>query len=138
MPTSRLGYYNSFYPDLLYLDSRGSNGRLPTDYEMNLSLSYNFNVGPVTITPQAYIFNLINRQTVTGTDQRYNIFGNFVTTKSSPFYGQAGIEPGKFDPVSKITCPQSATAPCSDNVDYRKATTRVAARLFRAALKISF
>jgi hypothetical protein len=138
VPTSRLGYYNSFYPDLLYLDSRGSNGRLPTDYEMNLSLSYNFNVGPVTITPQAYIFNLINRQTVTGTDQRYNIFGNFVTTKSSPFYGQAGIEPGKFDPVSKITCPQSATAPCSDNVDYRKATTRVAARLFRAALKISF
>ena len=29
VPTSRLGYYNSFYPDLLYLDQRGSNGRLP-------------------------------------------------------------------------------------------------------------
>ena len=137
-PTSRLGYYNSFYPDLLYLDQRGSNGRLPTDYEMNLSLAYNWNIGPVTITPQMYVFNLINRQTVTGIDQRFNIFGNYVTTKGSPFYGQAGIEPGKTDPVSGVTCPSSATAPCSDNVDYRKATSRVTPRLFRAALKISF
>jgi outer membrane receptor protein involved in Fe transport len=138
VPTSRLGYYNSFYPDLLYLDQRGSNGRLPTDYEMNLSLAYNFNLGPVTITPQAYIFNLLNRQTVTGTDQRFNIFGNYVTTKGSPFYGQAGVEPGKTDPVSGVSCPAGSSAPCSDNVDYRKATSRVSPRLFRAALKISF
>ncbi len=117
MPTSRLGYYNSFYPDLLYLDQRGSNGRLPVDYEANLSLAYNLNVGPVTITPQLYVFNVLNRQTVTATDQRYNVYGTFVTTKTSPFYGQAGIEPGKTDPSSGISCPASSTAPCSDNAD---------------------
>jgi hypothetical protein len=138
VPTSRLGYYNSFYPDLLYLDQRGSNGRLPVDYEANLSLAYNLNVGPVTITPQIYLFNVLNRQTVTSTDQRYNIYGTFVTTKTSPFYGQAGIEPGKTDPSSGISCPTSATAPCSDNADYQKATARVASRFIRAALKISF
>jgi len=138
VPTSRLGYYNSFYPDLLYLDTRGSNGRLPTEYEMNLSLAYNANIGPVTITPQVYLFNIFNKQIVTGIDQRFNIFGNYVTTKGSPFYGQAGIEPGKTDPVSGVSCPASATAPCSDNVDYRKATLRTGARLLRVALKISF
>jgi hypothetical protein len=138
VPTSRLGYYNSFYPDLLYLDQRGSNGRLPVDYEANLSLAYNINVGSVTITPQLYIFNLLNRQTVTAPDQRFNIFGNYVTTKGSPFYGQAGVEPGKTDPVSGYYCPASATAPCTDNADYKKATARVGARFLRAALKISF
>ena len=137
MPTSRLGYYNSFYPDLLYLDSRGSNGRLPDDYEANLSLSYNFNVGPVTITPQLYVFNLLNRQTTTSTDQRYNIFGNFVTTKTSRSTARPASG-GKTDPVSGITCPAGSSAPCSDNADYKKAFSRAGQRLLRAALKISF
>ena len=138
IPTSRLGYYNSFYPDLLYLDTRGSDGRLPTDYEMNLSFAYNINVGPVTVTPQLYIFQVLNRQTTTAIDTRYNFFGTFVTNPASPFYGQAGIEPGKTDPSSHITCPATATAACTDNADYRKTTTRVNPRLLRAALKISF
>jgi len=137
IPASRLGYYNSFYPDLLYLDQRGSNGRLPTDYEANLSLAYNVNVGPVTITPQLYIFNVLNRQTVTAIDQRFNPNGSFVTTPSSPFFGQGGVEPGKTAPDGTL-CPTTATAPCSDNQDYRKATTRVGSRLIRAALKITF
>ena len=38
-------------------------GRTPTDYDMNLSLGYNVNLGPVTVTPQLYVFNLLNRQT---------------------------------------------------------------------------
>jgi outer membrane receptor protein involved in Fe transport len=139
VPTSRLGYYNSFYPDLLYLDQRGSNGRLPTEYEANLSLAYNVNVGPVTITPQLYIFNLLNRQIVTSTDQGFNrYFGAFVTREGSPFFGQAGIEPGHTDPTTGIACPASATTPCSDNEDYGKAFTRTGFRTLRAALKISF
>ena len=138
VPLSRQGYYNSFYPTELFLDQRGSNGRTPTEYEANLSLAYNINVGPVTVTPQLYIFNLLNRQMVTGVDQRYNIFGTYVTDKKSPFFGQAGIKPGDTDPSSGITCPATATAPCTDNADYRKATARVGARTLRAALKISF
>jgi outer membrane receptor protein involved in Fe transport len=136
-PTSRQGRYNTFYPTELFLDQRGSNGRLPTDYEANLSLAYNLNVGPVTITPQLYIFNVLNRQTVTGIDQRFNPNGSFVTTKTSPFYGQAGVEPGKTAPDGTL-CPANSTAPCTDNQDYRKATTRVGARFLRVALKLTF
>ncbi len=138
VPTSRQGYYNSFYPTELMLDPRGTNGRLPTEYEANLSLAYNLNLGPVTVTPQLYIFNLLNRQTVTAIDQRYNIFATYVTNPKSPFLGQAGIEPGTTDPSSRISCPATASAPCTDNADYRKATARVGARFLRAALKISF
>jgi hypothetical protein len=137
VPTSRTGYYNSFYTSELFLDTRGSDGRLPTDYETNLSLSYNFAFGPVTVTPQLYIFNVLNRQTVTGIDDRFNINGTFVTTPGTPFYGQAGVEPGKAGPDGTI-CPPTSSGPCSDNPDYRKATERVGSRLLRAALKITF
>jgi outer membrane receptor protein involved in Fe transport len=51
LPISRLGYYNSFYPDNVYLDARGTGGRTPTDYEANLNLAYSAKAGPVTITP---------------------------------------------------------------------------------------
>jgi outer membrane receptor protein involved in Fe transport len=138
-PTSDLGYYNSFYPDLLYFTQRGSAGRLPTEYEANLSLAYNINVGPVTITPQLYIFDLLNKQIVTQIDQGFNrVYGGYITDKKSPFYGQAGIAPGTTDSTSGLSCPATATAPCSDNADYRKALARTPARALRAALKISF
>ena len=68
VPTSKSGYYNGFYTTELYLDQRGYAGRLPTDYEMNMSLGYNLNVGPVTITPMFYAFQLLNRQTATAVD----------------------------------------------------------------------
>jgi hypothetical protein len=137
VPTSRNGRYNTNYPFELYLDPRGSDGRLPVDYEANLSIAYNVNVGPVTITPQLYIFNILNRQTVTGLDQNFNPRGSYVTTPTSPFFGQNGVEPGKKAPDGTL-CPASSTAPCTDNIDYRKATTRTGARLLRAALKITF
>jgi outer membrane receptor protein involved in Fe transport len=134
VPTSRQGYFNSQYTTELFLDQRGTNGRLPTDYEANLSLAYNINIGKVTVTPQLYIFNILNRQTVTAIDQRYNPSASFVTNRNSPFYGQAGVEPGTTAFGQLCT----GTVPCTDNVDYRKATARTDPRLFRAALKISF
>jgi outer membrane receptor protein involved in Fe transport len=110
-PKNNLGYYNSFYPDLLYLSQRGYAGREPTEYEMNLSLGYNILVGPVTITPQLYVFNLLNRQTETANDDGVNtVFGTYTST------GQAVI----------------------DNPDYRKTFARSGARLLRGALKVTF
>jgi hypothetical protein len=138
VPTTARGYFNSGYGNELFLTPRGSDPRLPIDYEANLSLAYNINIGPVTVTPQVYLFNVLNRQTVTGIDSRYNPFANYVTNENSPFFGQAGIEPGHTDPASGLSCPATASAPCTDNADYRKATTRVDPRLLRAALKITF
>lgn len=102
---------NQFYPDVLYLVPRGSPGRLPTDYEINLSLAYNVRVGPVTVTPQLYIFNLLNRQTETADDDGFNTnLGTFTNS------GQ----------------------PVLDNPDFRKVYSRTNPRLLRAALKIAF
>ena len=134
VPTSRRAT-TTLLSGPLFLDTRGSDGRLPTDYETNLSLSYNFNVGPVTVTPQLYIFNVFNRQTVTGLDERYNIYGS---TTSRP--GEPVLRPGRHRaredrPGQHDHCPATATAPCSDNADYRKATSRVGPALLRAALE---
>jgi outer membrane receptor protein involved in Fe transport len=110
-PQNNLGYYNQFYPDLLYLTPRGYAGREPTEYEINLSLAYNINVGPVAITPQLYVFNLLNRQSETANDDGVNTYLGTYTPG-----GQAVI----------------------DNPDYRKTFARTGARLFRGSLKISF
>jgi outer membrane receptor protein involved in Fe transport len=134
-PTSRDGWFNNFYNTELFLDPRGSDGRLPTEYEANLSLAYNARIGPVTITPQLYIFNLLNKQIVTSIDQNFNPNATFVTNPASQFYGQAGVEPGTAGPDG-VVC--TSSKPCPDNQDYRKATARTAPRLFQAAIKISF
>jgi outer membrane receptor protein involved in Fe transport len=132
-PTTQVGWFNGSYQSALNLTTRGTAGRLPTDYDMNLSVGYDLNVGPVTITPMLYVFNLLNRQTVNDVDQFFNANGAFVTNPDSPFYGQAGVEPGTAD-----NCPASSPAPCTDNPDYRKATQRLGPRFLRVALKITF
>jgi hypothetical protein len=136
-PTSVQGYYNGVYPQELYLAQRGYAGRLPTDYEMNMSLGYNMNVGPVTITPQFYAFQLLNRQTPTALTQSFNINASFVTDPASPFYGQAGVQPGTVGPNGEL-CPAAASGPCTDNPDYRKTTAQIGQRQFRFALKVTF
>ncbi len=137
VPLSQQGFFNNFYPDLLFLTERGTVGRTPTDYELNLSLGYNWNIGPVTITPMLYVYNLLNRQTSTTTDQVFNPNGSFVTTAGSPYYGQGGVEAGQSSPQTPdIIC--SGPAPCADNPDYQKIASRTGPRLLRAALKITF
>jgi len=131
-PTSVDGYYNQFYTTELYLAQRGYAGRLPTDYEMNMSLGYNLNVGPVTITPQVYAFQLLNRQTTTSIDENFNVNGSFVNDPTSPLYGRPGVIPDGTCIVS------SATGTCSDNPNYRKTTAQTGPRQFRFALKVTF
>ena len=131
-PTSVDGYYNQFYTTELYLAQRGYAGRLPTDYELNASLGYNLNVGPVTITPQIYAFQLLNRQTTTSIDQNFNVNGSFVTDPTSPLYGRPGVIPDGTCPVSSVT------GTCSDNPNYRKTLTQTGPRQLRFALKVTF
>jgi hypothetical protein len=134
-PTSRIGWFNTFYPTNLFVVTRGSSGRLPTDYDMSLSLAYDLSVGPVTITPMLYGFNLLNRQTPNDVSQEFNPAGSFVTNPASPFYGQAGVEPGTERPDGTIC---ESPVPCSDSPDYRKVTQRLSPRLLRVALKVTF
>jgi hypothetical protein len=135
IPLSRIGWFNQWYFDSLYLDARGSNGRMPTDYDLNLSASYALSIGSVTITPMVYLYNVLNQQNTIRVDQLFNPGGSFVTNPASPFYGQAGVEPGTKRPDGTIC---ESPTPCTDNPEYRKAVAWTNPRLLRVALKITF
>ena len=88
--------------------------------------------GRSPLTPQLYVFNVLNRQTTVAVDSNFNFGGAIVTDPTSPFYGQPGQQPGTG------TCAASATAPCSDNPDFLKTVVQTNPRLLRVALKVTF
>ncbi|HYB52425.1 MAG TPA: TonB-dependent receptor, partial [Thermoanaerobaculia bacterium] len=134
-PTSVIGYFNQFYIAQTQLVPLGSAGRLDTQYEANLSLAYPFNLGPVTVTLQGYVFNLLNRQTVTNVDNNWQISQGINYPKTPDQYAQLFYPPCTAaqagDPVANKCNEQN-------NANYGKATSRQDPRLFRAAIKISF
>jgi outer membrane receptor protein involved in Fe transport len=138
-PVSRYGWYNVFYPDLLHLVQRGndtavSNARLTGQYEANLSVGYTFNMGPVSITPAIYVFNVLNRQGVTDVEESFNPDGTFCletagcTPANTPGYTQRNFDRLGTIPYGQPT-PQEGWAKPSGRQDPRQ---------IKAALKISF
>jgi len=116
-PLDKLGYFNgnAIFGSPIQLVPRGQAGRLPTLWEANLTLGYPMAVGPVTVTLQAYLFNLFNNQIETQRDVNY-------TVRPPPGYPNTLYDPN---------------VP-SNNRNYGKIVTRQDPRLFRAAMKISF
>ena len=103
------------YGATIHLVPSGYSGRLPTLWDANLTLSLSDPLGPVTVTLQAYLFNVFNNQirtarTRTGRDQQ-----------------QVGYPNTIYDPNQPSTNPH-----------YGRITDRSEARLFRAAVRISF
>ena len=113
-PLNRLGYLNQ-YLYRVFLDPRGSDGRLPTLWGTNLSLSYPIAIGPATVTLQAYLFNVFNKQIAIFRDENWS------------------IEPQEGYPAT-IYDPNQA----QNNPDYAKVMDRSDPRVFRAAIKVSF
>ena len=107
------------------LVQRGSAGRLPNLYEMNLSLGYPVAFGPVTVTPTLYLFNAINAQQVTLRDVRYS------TSQPEGYTNCSGTT---FPPPCTLYDPNQQQT----NPNYHNVTQRQSPRLFRAALKITF
>jgi hypothetical protein len=150
-PVSRYGWYNVFYPDLLHLVQRGndktvSGGRLVGQYEANLSLGWTFNLGAVSITPQIYVFNLLNRQGVTDVVESFNPDGTFcqlqagctpqsiaAANEADPDLNHPTYTQRNFDRLGTI--PYGQPLP---QEDWAKPSARQDARQIRAALKISF
>jgi hypothetical protein len=114
-PYNKLGYFSGCCEPNIYLDPRGSAGRLPTLWEANLQLAYPVVVGPATVTLQAYVYNLFNNQIATSVDE--------VWSYSPP----AGYPATIYDPNQKQT-----------NPTYGQVLWRYPPRSFRAALRVSF
>ena len=87
------------------------------EWEANLTLEYPIRIGPVTVTLQAYVYNLFNNQIRTGQD-----------TVWSTQPAQDGYPDTIYDPNQRLE-------PTSN---YGKITGRQPPRLFRAALRVSF
>ncbi|HEY6929254.1 MAG TPA: TonB-dependent receptor [Thermoanaerobaculia bacterium] len=112
-PYDKLGYFNGNIG--VHLVPRGSAGRLPTLWDANLLLAYPVNVGPVTLTFQAYVYNLFNNQIATSVDEVWS-------------YDQpAGYPASIYDPNQK-----------QGNPTYGQVTWRYSPRSLRAGLRVSF
>jgi hypothetical protein len=114
-PLNQSGYFNGFYTNWIQLAQKGYAGRLPTEWEANLTLEYPIRFGPVTATLQGYVFNLFNNQIRAGQDTTW--------TDQQP----AGYPDTMYD----------ANQP-SLNGNYGLITERSGPRLFRFALRVSF
>lgn len=90
-PVSRIGYSVAYDRYEFFLARRGSEGRVESSYDADLHLGYPLQLGPVTVTMLADIFNLLNTQRVVIVDQRYNI-----SEFSNPDY-ICGSQPGSAD-----------------------------------------
>jgi hypothetical protein len=114
-PLNRLGFLNSNDGSVVFLVPRGSAGRLPTLWEGNLTLAYPIVAGPVTVTLQAYVFNMFNNQIATARDEAWSI------------YPPDGYPATIYDPSQT-----------NNNGDYGSVVERSAPRSFRAAVRVSF
>jgi hypothetical protein len=132
-PLSTYGFFNSLYGAQISLVQNGYAGRLEANYDGNLSLGYPVTVGPVTVTAQLYVFNILNRQTVTSVDNRLQLSQGVNYPKDPSQYNQLFYPP--------CTAGQDPSVnPCNEqnNDNYRRARSRQEPRLFRAALRVSF
>ena len=113
-PLNQMGYFNWLHGANVFLVPRGSAGRLPTLWGTNLTLCYPIAIGPATVTLQAYLFNVFNKQIAISRDNSWSDLRRRV--------------PGTiFDPNQEQT-----------NPEYGKVTGRQEPRVFRAAVKVSF
>jgi outer membrane receptor protein involved in Fe transport len=114
-PVNKLGFFNRTYGSMVFLVPRGSEGRLPTLWGTNLTISYPIAIGPVTVTAQAYLFNVFNEQIAISRDD--------VWSRSPP----EGFPVTIYDPNQQ-----------QNNETYGAVTGRLDPRSFRAALRVSF
>jgi outer membrane receptor protein involved in Fe transport len=114
-PLNKMGYFNDGYGPLIFLEPRGSVGRLPTLWGANLTLSYPIAIGPATVTLQGYLFNIFNKQIAVDRDNSWST--------SAPENFPATI----YDPNQEQTNPY-----------YGDVTRRQEPRVFRAAIRVSF
>ncbi len=90
-PVNRLGYSDAYGRYEFFLDKRGTQGRTPDTYEMDVHLSYPLQTGKWTINFLMDVFNLFNTQRAVLLDQRWGFAesDNMLATPANPEFGKA-------------------------------------------------
>jgi hypothetical protein len=89
-PLSRIGWWNGYAGPEIFITPRGSEGRSPDTYEMDLQADYGLRLGPVTVHVLASLFNVLNRQEITQVDQVWALdqADNELPEPTNETYGQ--------------------------------------------------
>lgn len=114
-PRNRMGWFDDTYGSAVYLLPRGSAGRLPVLWRVDLTLQYPIAIGPATLTVEGSLENVFNKQIPISRDDAWS---------NGP---PEGFPATIFDPDQD-----------QNNSNYGKVTGRQDPRAFRAAMHISF
>jgi outer membrane receptor for ferrienterochelin and colicin len=117
-PLSRIGFSSAYSRYEFFLNNRGSEGRVPADYEADLHFGYPIPIGPVNVNVMVDIFNILNLQRAVILDQRYNI--------------------AEFSDPNYICGSHSGSDEANCNADYGKPLARTLPREVRFGLRVSF
>lgn len=118
-PLTRYGFSNAYSRYEFFLTPRGTEGRVPADYEADLHLGYPLALGPVTVNFLVDVFNLLNAQRPVVLDERYNL------SEFDDAGYVCGSKPGSDD---EKRC----------NASYGKPIFRTLPRQLRLGLRVSF
>ncbi len=89
-PVSRLGYHNGYGRYELFLLPRGSEGRTPNAAKLDINLAYVLKIsGKKQVRFMMDIFNLLDSQTATSLDQRFNFAEGDPQTNGNYLRGNA-------------------------------------------------
>jgi hypothetical protein len=90
LPLSRIGWWNGYAGPEIFITPRGSEGRSPDTYEMDLQADYGLRLGCVTVHFLASLFNVLDRQQVTQVDQVWALdqADNELPEPTNETYGQ--------------------------------------------------
>ncbi|GIU07123.1 Oar protein [Shewanella sp. c952] len=85
--------------DTYQFNRRGTNGRTPWTFNLDLSAAYNFNISEVDMRVSLNVFNILNTQEPTALNEHYeatsgtvNPFHNAAYTYQTPRYVRIGLE----------------------------------------------
>jgi outer membrane receptor protein involved in Fe transport len=91
IPLDKIGSFalSNGAPIPLYLAPRGSQGRAPSDYDLDLHADYPFTAGPLRIDLVVDVFRVLNRQTVLRVNPFFNFDGFMADNgiQTNPQYG---------------------------------------------------
>ncbi len=92
-PLTRYGYSDAYGRYEFFLDNRGSEGRNPSNYEVDVHVGYPLQAGRARINFLLDIFSLINSQKAVLLDQRWGFqeADNADSNPANPGYGKAVI-----------------------------------------------
>jgi hypothetical protein len=92
-PLTKYGYSDAYGRYEFFLDKRGSEGRSPSNYDIDVHFGYPITLGPATVNILLDVFNVLNSQRPVLLDQRWGFAepDNDDPTPANPRYGDAVI-----------------------------------------------